>query len=197
MQEHNWKRIGLIAGLVVAVILLVLPAPAPQVPDVEAPTEADRIAPWTLSDWILGDRPDYLLVDVRPQDAFLDDGIKTAVSMPLDGLDAATAQSLPEHRTIVVYADTEADAVAAWRAIKAYRDETYLLDGGLAAWREQVLHPDEPAPDAAEEAWATYRVRLAAAKYYLGKTDVAPVEREQRVVEPVLRPRTKVANQGC
>lgn len=198
MPARNWKRIGLAAGLTVAVILFFLPAPGPTTPDVGAPTEADQIAPWTLSDWILGDNPEYLLIDVRSQEAFLDDGIKTAMSMPAAGLDEATIRSLPSHRDIVVYADTEAEAVAAWQAIKPYRERAYLLEGGLMAWKETVLDPEEPAPDASEDAWDQYEVRLAAANYYLGKSDAAPVERDrQRVVQPVLRPRTTITNQGC
>jgi rhodanese-related sulfurtransferase len=190
------KKVGLVAALITAGVLLILPTPQTPAAAERSPAADDVVAPRTLSDWILRGDVDYFLIDVRPEQDFLRDGIRTASSMPTATLDEDAVVSLPLHRRIVIYGgDTDA-AAEAWRRIRTHRPRAYVLEGGLAAWDIHVLHPPEPGPDASEEVWNEHRQRVAAAAFFLGKTDVAPVQRE-RVVTPVLRPRPAVRSEGC
>lgn len=192
------KRTGLVVALFAAVVLLALPQPKSGPPAVAfSPGPEHRIPPEQLSAWILEGDPVYLLVDVRSESAYADDAIKTASSIPFSTLDPVTVRTLPKHRRIVVYGATPEETEAAWRMLAPHHERVYVLDGALAAWQDRVLEPDAPPSDAPEARWADYRARVAAANYFLGKTGVAPVERE-RVVRPVLRPRAPMtAGEGC
>jgi rhodanese-related sulfurtransferase len=191
------KKIGLLIGLVVALILLVLPAPRIVQTPPASLTDADVVQPDELSAWMLSGEQGYLLIDLRPEAAYLEDAIKTALSVPAASLDDALIKSLPAHRRLVVYANDTEEAIAAWQAVKRHRTAVYVLAGGLSAWRDTVLYPTKPADDAPEAAWAAYQERLAVANYYLGKTEEAPVAQE-RVVRPLLRAQTAGAgDEGC
>jgi len=192
------SKTGIIAALAVAVVLLFLPPPKVERPETPPEEEAELIQPDELSQWIVAGDHDYLLIDLRSKEAFEQNAIKTAICVPSSKLeDPATVQSLPPHRAVVLYADNTADALAAWRALRPYHPDVYVLDGGVAAWKARVLNPDAPPADAPETAWEQYRERLALANYFSGKTAGAPVERP-RAVTPVLRPRAAgVVDEGC
>jgi rhodanese-related sulfurtransferase len=189
------QRVGFLIGLAAAVLMLVLPAPPARAP---APVAADPVlvAPEQLGAWIVAGDPGYVLLDVRPAEAFAAGALKTAVSMPAATLDAAAVATLPAHRRVVLYCDTGRLSAAAWRTVRASRDDVYVLGGGLQGWHERVLNPPPPAPDAPPDAWIAYHERLAVANYFTGKTGTAPPPPKQ--VQPVLRPRGPMkASEGC
>jgi rhodanese-related sulfurtransferase len=183
-----------LAGLVTVVLLLVpggqdSPLPPP-------PGEQDLVSPETLVEWMIGGEQHYHLLDARPVEAFLQNGLRGAVSIPADSMDSFVLEGFPKGHLVVVYGETGEDGAEAFRQVRAVNDDVLLLDGGFAAWNEHILEPTEPGSDAPDADWNRYRERIAVANYFLGKADSAP-RRRRRTVAPVVRPRSQVKNEGC
>lgn len=179
-----------------AIVLLLAPPPPPETALADAPGVKDRIRPRTLGTWVVTGDTHYHLFDVRPRARFLENGIRTAESMPADSLDESTIRAIPSGHMIVLYGETDDDAVEAFRRVKAIHEQTYVLDGGHKACEEEVLTLPEPPDTDSEEAWDEYRTRVALVNYLTGKSDDAPAP-VRRSVRPVVRPRIKVKNEGC
>jgi rhodanese-related sulfurtransferase len=111
-------------------------------------TGADQVEPRDLAAWILGGRADHRLIDIRPADAFGAFSIPTSENIPVAGLlEAGLARS----EKLLVVGDDGMQSAQAWLLLRAngYRS-TYLLRGGLAAWKEQVVSPvlaENPTPE--------------------------------------------------
>lgn len=184
-----------IAGIAGLVLVL---SPAPQRTAVPAsePGPRDFVSAATLVDWLVSGDQHVHLYDLRPTGRFLENGIRTAESNPADSLDLGTIRAIPTGHPVVLYGDTTDDAVAAFGRVKAVHDRSYLLAGGYAAWRDDVLTAGEPPAEPDEDAWSAYLTRVALVKYLKGETDDAPAQ-ARRTVQPSLRPRIKVKNEGC
>lgn len=112
---------------------------------------SDRVAARTLADWIIQGRSDFRLVDVRSTAAFAAGlQIPTAENIPVDTLLDA---GLSRDEKILLVGDDEATVAQAWFLLEAsgYRGAT-LVDGGMRAWREQVVHPRVDGVEPAERA---------------------------------------------
>jgi len=192
------KKSGLILGLAVAVLLLILPAPQNISRAINTKVATPKmIRAEKLSEWVIEGNQGYLLLDLRSKAAFQKNAIKTALCVPASKLDAATIEGLPAHRRIVVYADDTEGSLSAWAAIRAYRDDVYVLDGGIGNWEEEVLHPQSPPADAPESAWNDYNEQLAVADYFLGKTTGVPAKQPPRTLRLHARAAGGVSDEGC
>ncbi len=192
------KKSGLILGFAVAVLMLLLPAPRKTPRAITTGVTAPKmIRAEELSEWVIDGRQNYLLIDLRSKAAFQKNAIKTAVCVPASKLDAATIEALPAHRRIVVYSDDTEGSLPAWAAIRAYRDDVYVLDGGIKDWEEHILHPHPPSADAPESAWGQYNERLAIAGYYLGKSTGVAAEQPQRTIRLHARAVGVASDEGC
>ena len=78
--------------------------------DIEALARAiarseDHVTPRQLADWLVADRKDLMLLDIRPAAQFQQQQIQTAQNIPLPALlNKETLSDLPQDRLIVVYA---------------------------------------------------------------------------------------------
>jgi rhodanese-related sulfurtransferase len=99
-----------------------------------------RVPARTLADWIIQGRSDFRLIDVRSPEAFAaGPRIPTAENVPVEALiDAGLAR---EDTLVLVGADDVAVAQA-WFLLEAsgYKGAS-IVDGGLRAWRDQVVYP--------------------------------------------------------
>jgi rhodanese-related sulfurtransferase len=109
---------------------------------------SDKINVLELADWIIKDKSDYTLVDLREEKEFTEYFIPTAVNIPLETLPEA---GLLRNQKIILYADNNLESAQAWFILKSndYRG-VYLLDGGLENWKNEVLFP-KLAADATTE----------------------------------------------
>lgn len=114
--------------------------------------EADRVTATDLADWIIQGRSDYRLIDIRDEEAYAEYRIPTAENVPM-----ATLMDYPLARNerIVLYSDEAIHAAQAWFLLKAkgYR-AAYMLQGGLDAWKDEVLFPalvENPGPGQQEQ----------------------------------------------
>lgn len=108
---------------------------------------ADHVSPLDLADWIVQQRADYRLIDLRDEKAYAEYHVPGAELVPMARLDGA---DLAHNEKIVLYSDGGTHAAQAWFLMKArgYRG-VYILSGGLEAWRDEVLFPvlaENPSP---------------------------------------------------
>lgn len=179
-----------------ALILLLAPPPLEENRLGDPPGPGDMIQARTLASWVISGDQHYHLLDIRPRTRFLENGVRTAESMPADSLDEEVVRAIPSGHVLILYGESDEDAVEPYRRVKAIHEQTYVLAGGHRACEKEVLTMPEPPTDDREEAWDEYRTRVAVIRYLTGESDVAP-EPMQRTVRPVVRPRVKVANEGC
>ena len=101
--------------------------------------EVDHVTVDELADWIVQDRADYRLIDIRSSDAYAAYHIPTAEHAAIRDL-----RDYPLYRNekIVLYSDGGIHSAQAWFLLQAegFRG-SYILLGGLNAWKEDILFP--------------------------------------------------------
>lgn len=106
----------------------------------------DQISAATLNDWIIKDRGDFRLIDLRAAADFSAGHIKGAVNIPLprliDAKELARLRAMPH---VVVYAATSDQAAQAALLLRLAGVKALSLSGGFMAWAEQSLMPRESA----------------------------------------------------
>ena len=108
---------------------------------------SDRVAARTLADWIIQGRSDFRLIDVRTPAAFAaGPRIPSAENIPLTALFDA---GLDRGEKILLVGDDQVAVAQAWLLLEAsgYAGAS-IVDGGLAAWRDQVVYPRVDGADA-------------------------------------------------
>jgi rhodanese-related sulfurtransferase len=101
---------------------------------------SDRVSARTLADWIIQARSDFRLVDLRNPAAFAaGPRIPTAENIPVATLlDAGLARD----QTVLLVGDDDATVAQTWFLLEAAGyTGAYMVDGGLSAWRDQVVNP--------------------------------------------------------
>jgi rhodanese-related sulfurtransferase len=147
------------------------PAPAGQVSFVDvaqaAARQEDRVSVEQLAEWLIEERKDFVLIDVRPQDEYAKASIPEARNIPLAELVASESiAGLPVDRKVVVYSNGSENAAKAATMLRLAGLDAHLVTGGYNAWHERVLNPDIPAEEldgespqvSAQRAYACYFV---------------------------------------
>ncbi len=126
---------------------------------------AAHITPGELSSWLIEERADYTLVDLRTADDFAQHRIPGAQNVPLAALTDTVA---PRTEKVVLYAQDDTQAAQAWILLKALGFKAaYTLAGGLDAWNNEILFPAKPAADTPGTR-AEFAKRVAVAKHFGG-----------------------------
>lgn len=120
----------------------------------------DHITAQELADWLIKERGDFELVDIRDNDDFNTGHIEGARHIPLATLfsDESLA-SLPAARKIVVYSNGSAHAAQAGLLLRLTGREALALLGGYNFW-QTYLH--DPAKAGVAEMDAAERARYQA-----------------------------------
>ena len=110
-------------------------------------TEADHVEAPELAAWIIENRADYRLIDLRSEAEFAQYHIPTAQNVPLNVL---TDSGLLRQEKLVLYSEGGIHSAQAWMLLRAQGYKSvYMLKGGLDEWKDQVLFPavaDNPTP---------------------------------------------------
>ncbi len=151
---------------------------------------------------------EYRLIDVRPAADFAAYHVPTAENIPLAAL---SPESLSSDDKVVLYSDTDLQAAQAWFILRASGDRSvYVLGGGLAGLKDEVLYPVRPANPTALQA-SEFEKRVAVSRYFggaprtAGASSVQPAEPAPAMVTPVAPPeppaaggpKKKVRREGC
>ncbi len=104
--------------------------------------KVDHVSAVELADWIIQNKSDYRLVDVRTPDEFAAYHIPTAENVPITQLPDF---GLGRTEKIVLYSEGGIHSAQAWMLLRAEKYAgVYILFGGLDAWNDEVLHPVAP-----------------------------------------------------
>ena len=115
-----------------------------------------EVSPLELATWIKARRDGLRVVDLRTADAFDEYHLPTAVRLRPESL---TAAAFAPGQTAVFYGDDDAAAARAAMLIREHSGVTaYSLEGGLAAWIDEVLSPTRGEHQTTEEAAAFARI---------------------------------------
>lgn len=170
------QRLGLVAFGLGAVALFANPLPG-SVVAVDAQEmallvqrEADHVAPQELAAWIVEGRADYRLVDLRSAKEFAEYSIPGAQNVALTDL----AQSpFDRSEKLLLYSQDGTHASQAWLLLRARGYRTaYTLQGGLDAWKNEVLFPTL-REDASAEEKAAFQKPAELARYFGGQPRLA------------------------
>jgi rhodanese-related sulfurtransferase len=173
---------GRVAGLI-SIMLLLLPIGTPYaeaMDDTQLRTLADAInrdqdfiRSSDLADWIIQDRKDYMLIDVRSEAEYMESHIDGAVSIPLlKLLTAEQLATLSAHKTIVLYSNASMRASQAATALRLSGLNAYPLIGGYEHWVIHTLNP-ESTPEASP--YKPDEARRAAMASALKNCEMSPV----------------------
>jgi rhodanese-related sulfurtransferase len=108
-----------------------------------AARQDDRVSVEELAEWLIEDRKDFLLIDVRAADDYRKGQIGDAQNIPLAELvTSETLKSLPTDRKIVVYSNGSENAAKATVMLRLAGFDAHLVTGGFNAWHQRILNPD-------------------------------------------------------
>ena len=103
---------------------------------------ADHVTAAELSDWIIKDKRDYALLDIREAADFTAGHIEGARNVPLAGLMSdASLDALPAGRKVVVYSNGTAHASQAALLLRLVERDAYALLGGFNHWLAYLNDP--------------------------------------------------------
>ncbi len=102
----------------------------------------DRITVEDLAHWIIEEKKNFLLVDIRSQEDFDRGHIDTTKHIPIAELFThQTLEQLPTDRKIIVYSNGSEDAAKATAMLRLLGYNSYLLLGGYNHWSKHILNP--------------------------------------------------------
>ncbi len=144
---------------------------------------SDKISVADLADWIIKDKSDFELVDLRSEEKFNEYSIPNAQCIPLAQLPAS---ELLRNQKIIFYSDDDIKASQAWFILKSrgYKG-VYILNGGLNEWKDKILFPKAPVNGSKEEL-AQFEKMKEVAKYFGGQaqTDSSFAETKPQIKLP-------------
>jgi len=105
--------------------------------------DQDSIASEELAHWIIQDKKDYYLIDIRSETDFAQSHIQGAVNIPVLKLfDQQQINALPEHQIIIVYSNASMRAAQASTMLRLAGLDAYTLVGGYEHWVMHTLNPE-------------------------------------------------------
>jgi rhodanese-related sulfurtransferase len=144
------KKLAVIAGLLAIVALVIGNAGNKNKINVNAKEMAlstikdqDKISSIILADWLIKDKLDFTLVDLRPEKDFVEYTIPGSINVRMEDL---LNSDLKRNQKILLYGNDDISSAQAWFILKSsdYKG-VYILNGGLNSWKNEILYPKRNA----------------------------------------------------
>ena len=144
------KKLAVIAGLLAIVALVIGNAGNKNKINVNAKEMAlstikdqDKISSIILADWLIKDKLDFTLVDLRPEKDFTEYTIPGSINVRMEDL---LNSDLKRNQKILLYGNDDISSAQAWFILKSsdYKG-VYILNGGLNSWKNEILYPKRNA----------------------------------------------------
>jgi rhodanese-related sulfurtransferase len=151
-----------------------------------AARQNDRVNVEELASWLIEERQDFVLIDVRSSVEFEKGAIGNAMNVPIAELvSAETLGTLPADRKIVVYSNGSENGAKAATLLRVAGLDARVVTGGYNAWHARVLNPDITAEELDGESLQVSEQR-AYACYFVGDRGEGAARRpEAEFVPPV------------
>jgi len=151
-----------------------------------AARQSDRVSVEDLASWLIEERGDFVLIDVRAAADFEKGAIGDARNIPIaELLGSAAMASLPTDRKIVVYSNGSENGAKAATLLRVAGLDAHVVTGGYNAWHARVLNPDISAEELDGESLQVSEQR-AYACYFVGDRGEGAARRpEAEFVPPV------------
>lgn len=164
MKLSTSKKLAVFAALLGFVALLIGNPSNRNVIDVNAKEMAlttvknqDRIDVMTLADWLIKENADYTLVDLRSEKEYGEYNIPSSVNIPIENV---LDNDLARNQKILLYGNDDVTSAQAWFILKsANYKAVYILNGGMNAWKNEVLFPKLDAAATPEQKNAFEKVK--------------------------------------
>jgi len=128
--------------------------------------DSDKIKPEILADWIIQDKSDFVLIDVRTPDEYEKYSLPEAENIPLVNL---TDAELYKNQKLILFSSDNVQSAQGWFLLKSKGfKNVYILDGGIEGWKANVLFPKQK-PNISKEELALFEKKKAVAFYFGGK----------------------------
>jgi rhodanese-related sulfurtransferase len=122
----------------------------------------DHIGPHTLAQWMVEERKDFVVIDIRSPQDYAAGHIDGATNITVDDLlDLSTLRRLPRHKAIVLYSNATGRAGQATVVLRLAGLNAYALNGGFVYWVEHTLNPQDHGPPPSEDLDQARRLALA------------------------------------
>jgi len=132
-------------------------------------TEVDHVNVDEIADWIIKDKSDYRLIDLRTEKEFNDYNIPTSENIPITNL---LDGELARNEKIVLYSEGGIHSAQAWFLLKAKEYKSvYILRGGLEEWKDRILFP-KLISNATPEDKAKFEIASAISRYFGGQPQI-------------------------
>ena len=146
----------------------------------------DRVTADELARWLIEDKRDFVVVDIRSAEDFEHGHIEAAMHLPLAELVSdQSLRALPKGRKIVLYSNGSEDAAKAEVMLRLAGFEAYLLLGGYNHWQQHILNPDIPLTAADGEAPEVAEQRAISCFFAGGRVAGAPATEPVTVSKPL------------
>lgn len=135
-----------------------------------------------LADWIIKNKYDYRLIDLRNKEEYSQYNIPTSENVTVNDI---LNYGLMRNEKIILYSDKNISATQAWFLLKAQEYKgVYILDGGIEAWQKEVLFPQCACDENPTDQQKQEHNHLAeVAKYFGGNIQTASSEIAEKKVE--------------
>jgi rhodanese-related sulfurtransferase len=144
------KKLALIAGLLAIIALVIGNAGNKNKINVNAKEMAlstikdqDKISSIILADWLIKDKLDFTLVDLRPEKDFAEYTIPGSINVRMEDL---LNSDLKRNQKILLYGNDDISSAQAWFILKSsdYKG-VYIMGGGMNSWKNEILYPKRNA----------------------------------------------------
>lgn len=150
-----------------------------------AARQTDRVNVEDLASWIIEERRDFVLVDVRSGDEFSRGHIADAQNIPIAELLGEEALSgLPTDRKVIVYSNGSENGAKAATLLRVAGLDAHVVTGGYNAWHNRVLNPDIPLEELDGEN-PQVSAQRAFSCYFVGDREGSAERPDVKFVPPV------------
>jgi rhodanese-related sulfurtransferase len=150
-----------------------------------AARQTDRVNVEDLASWIIEERKDFVLVDVRSGDDFARGHIADARNIPIaELLGEETLSGLPTDRKVIVYSNGSENGAKAATLLRVAGLDAHVVTGGYNAWHNRVLNPDIPLEELDGEN-PQVSAQRAFSCYFVGDREGSAERPDVKFVPPV------------
>jgi rhodanese-related sulfurtransferase len=150
--------------------------------------ELDHVKADELADWIIQNRSDFRLLDLRGEKEFTEYHIPNSENVELASLEHYPLQ---RNEKIVLYSEGGIHSAQAWFLLRAKGFKgVYILSGGLDEWNDKILFPKIPEKPTADQLKTFGRMKEIS-KLFGGSPQIGTEEPKPTAMKVVPKPGAK------